>query len=241
MRKVVLVDVEGQKIVLPVSASFIEELSPKPAESWRRAGWKLERTVLLELPYPTRPPGSPIPSLLMSGVSLLLDRGVYVRYVAFSKGYFEGVDELNMEVDVFHETLHVLSNERWVRGEGKPLSEEEIVKREIAFVQRKFGEEGLRRRAKHIAEALRALSGAPAINGLLATLWIWEYFAENFERYRGVAYDIPRELERGTLEGLARAWLYYADIYDALLDEDLRELMPAVSSWALRELEALRR
>jgi len=41
---------------------------------------------------------------------------------------------------------------------------------------------------------------------------------------------IPRELERSAVKGFARAWLFYADLYDALLGEDLSELMPLVFS-----------
>ena len=74
---------EKKRLVFSLNTRFIRDLEKRYVDRWLNARWDVDGTVFLELKYPTTPLGSDYPSLIFSGIVMLLDRDVYFRIVGF--------------------------------------------------------------------------------------------------------------------------------------------------------------
>ncbi|MCD6208935.1 MAG: hypothetical protein J7J67_01955 [Thermoproteales archaeon] len=235
-KNIATIKTEKGRLVYPLNMHFIKELSKRQADKWRAAGWDIEKTVFLELKYPTIPIDSETPSLLFAGISHLWDRGVYIRVVTFSRGYFDSVDEINMSIDTFHEKLHLLSSEQQMYEGGEALTEEDIVKMEIMHVLQKYGEKGIIKRKEHLIKFFKALENVKAIRGELAILCIWEYLTANYKKYERQAIKIPASYNSPKQqEPYRKVWLQYYQLYSILLKRDIEELLPNITKWFSRK------
>lgn len=198
-KHVVIVDTGFRRLIYPLDSSFIKDLDPKRVNSWIETGWSIDKTVMLEIDYPTIPeyrsPEGSVASNIFSGIIYAWNTGKYYRIVTFSKRYFEEVDEFNRKVEVYHEGLHLRSYEDSLLTGSRPLTEDDVARAEVEYVRKTYGNEGFAARGRHILTNEEEFKKADAIAGVVALLWLREYFEEEQARYSPVSFSIPSNSE----------------------------------------------
>ncbi len=216
----VLVNLGFKFIIYPLNTSFIRNLDPVLIDKWVRAGWSIDKTVFLELDHKTIPafrcPEDPA-SNLFSGVTYAWNGRMYFKFVAFTKWYFESIDELNLKVDCWHEQRHVMSAEESIFEEMRPPTEDDVVEDEIKHIYETLGEAGIKARSSYVMTSIEKNRDADAILGHVVVLWLREFFEERIANYRSCSASIPqnahttamRETNRRMTNQIAR---FYDDV-----------------------------
>lgn len=227
-KHIAIVDTGSRRLIYPLDTTFIRELNPKFIKKWIDTGWDVENSVMLEIKYFTIPAGQSFKapaSPLFSRVACLWNLGKYFRTIIFTKGYFENTDEINMKIDAWHEKQHIIDAENFLHKGIKPLSEDQIVQREIKFVYENFGEEGFLARRKHVEASYKRLKNADAIRGDIVLPWIALYLKNNYEKYSNLAYSIPvNEYSKIMRESFAKMTYYVMQQYQVVLNVSIAEL-----------------
>jgi hypothetical protein len=191
----VLVNLGLRFLVYPSNTSFIRNLDPIFMGKWMRAGWDIDRTVLLELGHMTIPSyecseTSPASSLF-SGVILAWSANKYFRFVAFTKGYYETVDEVNLKIDCWHEERHMKSAEEFMFSGSIPPTEEDIAEEELKHTYQIFGDDGIKARSAHVSACMEKGKRANAIPGDVVICLLREFFEEKYANFRSHSNPIP--------------------------------------------------
>jgi hypothetical protein len=202
-----LANLGSKFLVYPLNTSFIRNLDPALIDKWVRAGWSIDKTVLLELDHKTIPafrcPEDPA-SNLFSGVIYAWNERMYFKFVAFTKWYFEGIDEINLKVDCWHEQRHVMSAEESIFEEKRPPTEDDVVEEEIKHVYETLGEAGIKARSDHVLASIENNRDADAILGHVVVLWLREFFEERTANYRSYSTPIPQSAHTAKMKEMNR-------------------------------------
>jgi len=182
-------------LIYPLSTSFINNLDPVFMDRWMRGGWGVNNTVLLELRYMTIPaydcPMGPASSLF-SGVIYAWNANKYIKFIAFTKGYFSNIDEVNLKVDCWHEQRHLKSAEEYIYDGSMPPPEDTVAEEELMHVYLSMGEDAVEARDNHIMRSIEKNRYVDAIPGEVAVLWLREFFEDRVANYRSCSTTIPR-------------------------------------------------
>ena len=198
------------------------------AKRWIEAGWDVDKTILLEILYPTIPSNQPqdtgFPSELYVRIIFDWSRHVYFRVVVFTKNFFQHTNDLLLPINIWHEKQHLIAKEEYVHT-GKPCpTEDEVVRKEIEFVWKNFGEKGFNARRDGIQATKIRLRDSAAIPGDLAILWLREYFGTHHQKFTATALPIPATpYAKAVHRALSRGAQNWIRVYDAL-DEDISKL-----------------
>ena len=221
----VLLDVGSRRLIYPLDTTFIHDLDSNLARKWIEAGWDLQNTNLLEINSLTIPGNQPpqvgTASELFSGVIYAWSKQVYFRVVVFSKGFFDYHSDLVLKINAWHEKQHIINAEEYVRNGAKILGEDDIVKKEVEYVLRTFGKEGFEARRDEVLADEERLKNSDAIPGVLAFLWLREYFGRHHQKYAHNTFSIPStEYAKSLRQAYGKAALNSIRVYD-MLDEDV--------------------
>jgi len=198
------------------------------ARRWFKAGWDIDKTILLEIQHPTIPnnerPDTGFPSELFAGIIFAWSAHVYFRVVVFTKNFFQYTNDILLQINIWHEKQHSLTIEENVHT-GKPFpTEKEVVRKELEFVRKMFGEEGFSARRNVIHATINRLRDSAAIPGNLAILWLREYFGTHHKQYTAAALPIPVTPYAKALHcSLSKIAQYWIRVYNAL-DDDISKL-----------------
>jgi hypothetical protein len=194
-------------LIYPFNISFVRNLDPVFIDRWTRAGWETDRTVFLELDHKTIPasssPESPASSLF-SGLIYAWNANRYLKFVAFTKGYFWSIDEVNLKIDCWHEQRHVMSAENYLYDGSPPPYEEEVVQEEIKHTYETFGEMAVRTRSDYVHASMEKDSFVEAVLGHVAALFLMEFFEEKISNYRFYSAPIPQNVYASQIRELNR-------------------------------------
>jgi hypothetical protein len=194
-------------LIYPLNTSFIRNLDPVLIDKWARAGWSIDKTVLLELDHKTIPafrcPEDPA-SNLFSGVTYAWNAKMYFKFVAFTKWYFEGIDEVNLKVDCWHEQQHVMNAEESIFEETRPPTEDDVVEEEIKHIYETLGEAGIKARSDHVLASIEKNRDVDAILGHVVVLWLREFFEERIANYRSYSTAIPQNAHTAAMRDTNR-------------------------------------
>jgi len=195
-RNHVLVNVGPKYLIYPLNTSFVRNLEPSYIGRWMRAGWDVEKTALLELDHLTIPsynvPEASPASSLFSGVILAWNENKYFRFVAFTSGYYQNIDEVNLKIDCWHEQRHMTSAEEYMFSGSKPPTEEDVAEEEVKKVYQTCGDYGIKTRSAYVSASLEKGKKASAIPGEVAISLLREFFEERFENLRSYSNPIPQ-------------------------------------------------
>jgi len=195
-RNHVLVNVGSKYLIYPLNTSFISNLKSSFIGKWMRAGWDLEKTALLELDHLTIPsynvPETSPASSLFSGVILAWNTNKYYRFVAFTSGYYQNIDDVNLKIDCWHEQRHMRSAEEYMFSGSKPPTEEDVAQEEVKYVYQTFGEDGIKTRSAHVSASVEKGNDASAIPGDVAISLLREFFEERSPNFRSHSNPIPQ-------------------------------------------------
>jgi hypothetical protein len=204
-RDYALVNLGFRFLIYPLNTSFIRNLDPVFIDKWTRAGWEMDRTVFLELDHKTIPasssPESPASSLF-SGIIYAWNANRYLKFVAFTKGYFANIDEINLKIDCWHEQRHVRSAEDYLYDGSPPPDEEEVVQEEVKHTYGTLGETAVKARSDHVQASIEKESHVEAILGHVAALLLREFFEERISNYRFYSTLIPQNDYSSTIKEL---------------------------------------
>jgi hypothetical protein len=191
-----LVNLGLRSLIYPLNTSFIRNLEPVFMGKWMKAGWDIERTVLLELGHMTVPSYEDLEtspaSSLFSGVILAWSANKYFRFVAFTDGYYQSVDEVNLRIDCWHEERHMRSAEEFMFSGSIPPTEKEIAQEELKYIYQMFGDDGIRARSQHVSACIEKGRSAEAIPGEVAICLLREFFEEKHANFRSHSNLIPQ-------------------------------------------------
>jgi len=234
----VLINIGIRRLIYPLDTTFIYDLDPALARKWSEAGWDVEKTITLEISHLTipgnQPPKSGIPSELFSGIIYAWSKQAYFRVVVFTKNFFRNTNDLVLKINAWHEKQHMVNAEEHVRNGAKPLTEEDIVKKEIEYVLKTFGKEGFKARRDDVLADENRFRNSDAIPGFLSMLWLREYFGKYYQKYSQNAFPIPStEYAKALHRNYGEAALNSIRIYDTLLDEDISQLF----KYTLRDID----
>nr|MDO8100603.1 hypothetical protein [Candidatus Njordarchaeota archaeon] len=195
-RNHVLVNVGPKYLIYPLNTSFIRNLDPSFIDKWMRAGWDVGSTALLELDHMTIPsytvPENSPASCLFSGVILAWNMNKYFRFVAFTSGYYQNINEVNLRIDCWHEERHMRSAEEYMFSGSEPPNEEEVAEEEIKYVYQALGENGVKSRSAYVAAALERGKNANAVAGDVAISLLREFFEQKSANFRSNSNPIPQ-------------------------------------------------
>jgi hypothetical protein len=196
-RDYALVNLGFRFLIYPLNTSFIRNLDPVFIDKWIRAGWETDKTVFLELDHKTIPasncPESPA-SGLFSGIIYAWNAGRYLKLVAFTKGYFDNIDEVNLKVDCWHEQRHVRSAEDYVYDGSTPPAEEDVVQEEVKHTYGTLGETAVKTRSDYIHTSMERDSNVEAVLGHVVVLFLREFFEGKISNYRFNSTPIPQNV-----------------------------------------------
>jgi hypothetical protein len=194
-------------LVYPFNTSFVRNLDPVFIDKWTRAGWETDRTVFLELDYKTIPasncPESPASSLF-SGIIYAWNANRYLKFVAFTKGYFANIDEINLKIDCWHEQRHVRSAEDYLYDGSPPLGEEEVVQEEVKHTYGTLGETAVKVRNEYVQASMKKEVYVEAVLGHVVALLLREFFEERISIYRFYSTPIPQNIYASEMKELNR-------------------------------------
>ena len=224
----VLFDIGSRRLIYPLGTSFIHDLDSSLAAKWIEADWDVEDTTLLEINCHTIPGNQPpqigISSDLFAGVIYAWSKQVYFRVVVFSRDFFDHHSDLLLKINIWHEKQHVINAEEHLRNGTNVLTEDEVVKKEVEYVLKTFGKEGFEARRDDVLADNKQLKNTDAIPGLLALLWLREYFGRHHQKYANNALSIPSTEYAKTLrQEYGEAALNLIRVYD-MLDENVSVL-----------------
>jgi hypothetical protein len=223
-RDYALVNLGFRFLIYPLNTSFVRNLDPVFMDKWIRAGWETDKTVFLELDHKTIPasncPESPA-SGLFSGMIYAWNANRYLKFVAFTKGYFDSIDEVNLKVDCWHEQRHVRSAEDYVYDGSTPPAEEEVVQEEVKHTYGTLGELAVKARSDYIHASMERYSNVEAVLGHVAVLFLREFFEERISNYRFYSTPIPQNAYAAAMKEMNRRILnQISDFYLKVLRID---------------------
>lgn len=191
----VLFDLGYRRLIYPLNTAFLHELNSHLVGKWIQAGWNIDKTVFLEIDFPTIPIGESLqeatPSDIFAGVVIFWNRKKYYRIVVFSKDFFRSHQDLVLRIDTWHEKQHLVDIENYMQKGMKPRTEDEIVKMEIEHVLKIFGEKGFETRRDSVLSDGERLKNADAMPGFFTIPWLKEYIGEFQRKYTIEAIAIP--------------------------------------------------
>ncbi len=194
-RDYALVNLGYRFLIYPFNTSFVRNLDPVFIDKWTRAGWETDRTVFLELDHKTIPASnsteSPASSLF-SGIIYAWNANRYFKFVAFTKGYFGNIDEINLKIDCWHEQRHVRSAENFAYDGSPPPDEEEVVQEEVKHTYATLGETAVKARSDYVHASMERDSYVEAVLGHVAALLLADFFEEKISNYRYYSAPIPQ-------------------------------------------------
>lgn len=234
-RDYALVNLGFRFLIYPFNTSFIRNLDPVFIDRWTRAGWETDRTVFLELDHKTIPapncPESPA-SGLFSGVIHAWNANRYIKFVAFTKGYFWNIDEINMKIDCWHEQRHVRSAEDYIYDGSKPPVEEEVVQEEVKHTYGTLGETAVKTRSDYVHASMERDSNVEAVLGHVAVLFLSEFFEERVTNYRFYCNAIPQNVYASKMREMNRRMFdQIAGFYAEVLRIDPAKIFRHSMSW----------
>jgi hypothetical protein len=220
-------------LIYPLNTSFIRDLDPLFIDRWIRAGWETDKTVFLELDHKTIPasntPESPASSLF-SGVTYAWNADRYIKFAAFTKGYFGSIDEVNMKVDCWHEQRHVRCAEDYIYDGSVPPNEEEVVQEEVNYSHETLGELAVKARSDYVHTLMEKESNVEAVPGHVAVLLIRKFFEEKVSNYRFYATPIPQNVYTAAIKDMNRRILnQVSNFYSTVLRIDPAEVFKRLS------------
>ena len=223
----ILVDIGSRRLIYPLDTTFIHDLNSSLARKWIEAGWDMENTILLEINSFTIPGNQPVTSFsskLVSGLNYAWNNDVYFRVVVFSKGFFDNQSDLLLKINAWHEKQHIINFEEHLRNGAKILSEDDMVKKEVEYVLKTFGEKGFKARRDEVMAFMERFKNSDAIPGNLAWLFLREYFGRNYQKYAHNTFSIPStEYAKTVRQEYGKVALNFIRDYD-VLDEDVSVL-----------------
>ena len=105
---------------------------------WREAGWNIDNTIMLELKHLTVPAEDPLqtglPSGLFAGLVYIWTEQTFFKFVAFTRGFFDESNDIVFRINAWHEKQHVVNGEEYLQKGVRPLTEEDVVKKEVKYV-----------------------------------------------------------------------------------------------------------
>ena len=223
-RHEILVDIGSRRLIYPLDTTFIQDLDSKLARKWIEAGWDLQNTNLLEINSFTIPGNQTVtsfPSKLFSALIYAWSNDVYFRVVVFSKGFFDDQSDLLLKINAWHEKQHIVNFEEHLHYGARILSEDDIVKKEVEYVLKTFGEKGFNARRDEVIAFKERFENSDAIPGFPALLFLREYFGRHYQKYAHNTFSIPpTEYAKTLRRANDKAALNLISVYDAL-DEDV--------------------
>lgn len=206
-RDFALVNLGFRFLIYPLNTSFVRNLDPVFIDKWTRAGWETDRTVFLELDHKTIPASNSLESpasSLFSGIIYTWNANRYLKFVAFTKGYFWNIDEVNLKIDCWHEQRHVRSAENYLYDGSKPPDEEEVVEEEVKHTYETLGEAAVKSRSDHVQASMEKDALVEAVLGHVAVQLLREFFEEKISNYRFYSTPIPQNVYASQMRELNR-------------------------------------
>ena len=231
----ILFDIGNRNLVYPLDTTFIHDLDSNLAKKWIEAGWDIEKTTLMEINSLTIPGNQPVtsfPSKLLAGLIYAWRKNEYFKVVVFSKGFFDDQNEILLRINVWHEKQHITNFEDHLHHGSRILTEDEVVKKEVQYVLKTFGETGFRARRDEVFGFKEKFKNSDAIPGSFVMLFLREYFGRHYQKHAHNTFSIPHtEHSRNLRQVYGEEALNFMRIYD-VLDEDV----PMIFKYTLQDV-----
>jgi hypothetical protein len=231
----ILFDIGDRHLIYPLDTTFIRDLDSNLARKWIEAGWDVDKTILIEVNSLTIPGNQPVtdfPSKLLAGLIYAWSEDAYYRVVVFSKGFFDDQNEILLRINVWHEKQHITNFEDHLHHGSRILTEDDVVKKEVQYVLKTFGETGFRARRHEVLVFKEKFENSEAIPGSYVMLFLREYFGRHSQKYAHNSFSIPHtEHSRNLRQAYGEEALNLIRIYD-VLDENV----PTIFKYTLQDM-----
>jgi len=137
---------------------------------------------------------------------------------------FHNQSDLLLKINAWHEKQHIVNFEKQLHYGARILSEDDIVKKEVEYVLKTFGEKGFKARRDEVMVFKKRFENSDAIPSFPALLFLREYFGSHYQQYAHNAFSIPpTEYAKTLRQANDKAALNLISVYDGL-DEDVSVL-----------------
>lgn len=191
-----LIQEEHMLMVYPKNYGFIKNLSNKYVHKLQDLGWSIPNTVFIEIPYVMTFCDELLPALVGAYIIDSNNMKSYLKCLATMRNYIPNTNFIELKDTILHETAHL--NE-WepeflsgiIRASDPTLEQDLRVNKKISQIIEKqysaFAIQQSKKRSIQYAEQMQA-SGKTISSGFFE-YWLWKYLNDNFEKYKGHAYD----------------------------------------------------
>jgi hypothetical protein len=191
-----LIREEHLLVAYPKNYGFIKKLSNKYVHKLRDLGWSIPNTVFIEIPYVMTFCDELLPALVAAYIIDSNNMKSYLKCLVTMRNYIPNTNFIELKDTILHETAHLNEWEpKFLSGIIKasdPTLEQDLrVNKTVSqIIEKQYGEltiQQSKKRSIQYAKQIQA-SGKTIISGVFE-YWLWKYLNDNFEKYRGQAYD----------------------------------------------------